>query len=229
MRREEIRAVLLRHNWFGGLPKPLMEIVLDKSIQCEVAAGSLIYATGDEANGLFAVLSGEVRLVGNTPDGKSILYRRLRPGGWFGHLAVLDQQPRFQDAIAVMPTRLLHLTPSGFGAILDADPRYVVHFYHLVCRDIRIAMSMLAEMKASALPQRVAQVLLEMSSDGGGTEKPRMTQEAIAAMVGTSRQTVNRVLRRWVGKNVIEIEYGRVIVRNQGTLALIAGPKPVEV
>lgn len=226
MNRETAKEILLRHGWFAGLPAPLADVILDKSNQREVASDTLIYATGDEATGQFAVLSGEVRLVANTTAGKHILYRILKPGGWFGHLSVLDHQPRFQDAVAVGPTRLLHLSMAGFNAIIEREPRYTLHFAHLICRDIREAMSMLAEMRATPLPQRLAQVLMQTASDEASSE--RMPQEALAAMVGASRQTVNRMLRRWQDGRLIRIEYGRVFVRNATKLAAVAGPRAAD-
>lgn len=227
MNREATKEVLLRHGWFAGLPAPLAALILDKSSQRDVAPDTLIYATGDGATGQFAVLSGEVRLVANTTAGKHILYRILKPGGWFGHLSVLDHQPRFQDAVAAGPTRLLHLSLAGFNAIIEREPRYTLHFAHLICRDIREAMSMLAEMRATPLPRRLAQTLMQTASDDEVSSE-RMTQEALAAMVGASRQTVNRVLRTWQDGRLIRIEYGRVLVRNAAKLAAIAGPRAAD-
>jgi CRP/FNR family transcriptional regulator, cyclic AMP receptor protein len=223
LNREKTKEILLRHGWFAGLPPPLADLILDKSTQRDVVADALIYATGDEPTGQFAVLSGEVRLVANTTAGKHILYRILKPSGWFGHLSVLDHRPRFQDAVAVGPTRLLHLSMAGFNAIIEREPGHILHFAHLICRDIREAMGMLAEMRATPLPRRLAQVLMQTASGEASSE--RMTQEALAAMVGASRQTVNRVLRRWQEGRLIRIEYGRVFVRNASKLAAVAGPR----
>lgn len=221
MNRGQTRTILLQHGWFASLPAPLAELILDRSSQREVA-DALIYVTGDAVTGQFAVLSGEVRLVANTTAGKHILYRILKPGGWFGHLSVLDQQPRFQDAVAIGPTRLLYLSMAAFSAIIEQEPRYALSFAQLICRDIREAMTMLAEMRATPLPRRLAQVLLQTSCDAASQE--RITQEALAAMVGASRQTVNRVLRKWQDNRLIQIEYGRVFVRNTPELAAVAGP-----
>lgn len=85
---------------------------------------------------------------------------------------------------------------------------------------------MLAEMRATPLPQRLAQVLMQTASNEASSE--RMPQEALAAMVGASRQTVNRVLRRWQDGRLIRIEYGRVFVRNATKLAAVAGPRAAD-
>lgn len=228
MIRSEITHILLRHRWFSSLPQALIDLIIDKSVQREVAGGTLIYGTGDPPAGQFAVLSGEVRLVANSDSGKHILYRVLGPGGWFGHLSVLDLQPRFQDAVAAAPTCLLHLSMPAFNAIIDQHPRYALHFAQLACQDLRVAMSMLAEMKATSLPNRVAQVLLETADAAAlmPAGSSRLTQESLAAMVGTSRQTVNRVLRNFEARNLICIEYGGVVVRNRALLAAAAGRDP---
>ncbi len=227
MQREDVREILRRHGWFESLPEQLSQAIIERSVQREVAAGALVYATGDTVNGQFAVLSGEVRLVANANDGKHILYRVLPPGAWFGHLSVLDQQPRFQDAVATAPATILHLPMTAFNSIISEEPRHILHFSQLICQDIRVAMSMLAEMKAMPLPSRVAQVLLQTCDvHASESEGCKLTQESLAAMVGTSRQTVNRVLRRFENRNLIRVEYGRVVVCDPSRLASAAGKDP---
>ena len=88
----------------------------------EAANLERIYRLGDAPNGLWVVLTGEVRLISYPVDGAEMLGLILRTGRWFGELSVLDGGPRPHDAVVVGPTRLAHATPAAIQALTDADP-----------------------------------------------------------------------------------------------------------
>lgn len=224
MKACEISRILETDVWFSGLPSGLRQAIVEKTVVRDYPGDTLVFATGDPPTGQFAVISGEIRLVSNTANGKHVLYSIFRPGMWFGHLSVLDHEPRFQDAVTTGPTRLLFLSMSAFNSIVNAEPRYILNFTHLLCRHIRDVMDMLAEMKTSPLPARLAHALLDMDMSTPRPAESRITQEALAAMMGSSRQTINRVLREWEAKDLVHIEYGRVIVRNRAMLSQMSKP-----
>lgn len=218
--RANIRAILDRDEWFRSLPSSLAQAIVERSVARDFSDNALIYASGDPPTGQFVVLSGQVRLIANTRAGKLVLYRVVQPGTWFGHLAVLDQKPRFQDAVAVGPTSVLHLSAAAFDQIVEAEPRHAIHFARLICENIRQAMDMLAEALTMSLPGRLAHVVLAITeaSDSTPNARHRMTQEALAAMTGASRQTVNRILRQWEKEGLVTIAYAHVSVRDNARL-----------
>ena len=222
----DVRAILMRDAWFRSLPLSLGQTIVERCTLRDFADSALIYASGDPPTGQFVVLSGQVRLIANTRAGKLVLYRVVQPGTWFGHLAVLDQKPRFQDAVAVGPTTVLHLSASAFDQILESDPRSAIHFARLICSNIRQAMDMFAEALTMSLPSRLAHVVLAITESDAATpnEHHRMTQEALAAMTGASRQTVNRILRQWEKEGLVSIAYARLSVRDHARLMAKLGP-----
>lgn len=223
MTRNEIRTILMRDAWFAGLPSALIDQIVERSVRREFAAHAPIYLSGDPPTGQFAVLEGSVRLTTTTLSGKQVLYGLWRPGAWFGHLSVLDQKPRFQDAMAAERTQLLFLSKSAFDAIIEHEPRYALDFAQLICHHIRVAMDMLAEALTAPLPARVAQALLEAADEPD--PKPgvatRMTQDALAAMVGVTRQSINRILKAYKAQGLIDVRYGRIIVSDPRSLAAL--------
>ncbi len=220
MKRKTVRECLSQGTWFRELPEALAEQILAKGVPLEFGDRAMIYGTGDRPTGLYGILSGSVRLGTHTEDGKQILYRVLKPGAWFGYLSMLDDEPRFQDAVCDVRSSLLFISATAYRSIVADDPHYVLHFSRLACQDLRIAMNLLAEMKATPLPNRVAQVLLQTLE--GPSQKSGaclLTQDALASIVGASRQTINRVLRGLEEKNLIHLQYGRVIVSDIRLLA----------
>jgi CRP-like cAMP-binding protein len=223
MGRSDIRAILMRDAWFASLPPALIDLIVEKSVRREIAAHAPVFMTGDPPTGQFAVLEGAVKLTSNTVAGKQVIYGIFRPGAWFGHLSVLDEKPRFQDAVATERTQLLFLSKSAFDVIVDHEPRYALDFARLICQHIRVAMDMLSEALTSPLPARVAQALLEAAdnTDLKPGVATRMTQDSLAAMVGVTRQSINRILKAYKAQGLIDVRYGRVIVSDPQSLAAL--------
>lgn len=225
----DLRAILERDEWFCSLPRRLADMIIERCVPRDYPDNALIYASGDPPTGQFVVISGQVRLIANTQSGKLVLYRVVQPGIWFGHLAVLDRKPRFQDAVAVGPIKLMYLSGAAFDQILDEEPRYAIHFARLICENIRQAMDMLAEALTMPLPSRLAHVILAVTDANASSpgEPRRMTQDALAAMMGASRQTVNRILRQWEKKGLVTIDYARVLVRDRESItAMLQNDEP---
>jgi CRP/FNR family transcriptional regulator, cyclic AMP receptor protein len=226
MTREEMLRILMRDKWFASLPAELVGLILKHSFEREYPAGKTIFNANDEPNGQFAVLEGEVRLVSHSDNGKDVLFDRFHSGAWFGHLSVLDGLPRFQDAVACCHTRVLQLPMAGFQEIITKRPQYVVDFARLICFHIRVAMQAVIEARTSPFPERLARLLINLEGLPEKAHKPahqpRVTQEAIAAMTGTTRQTVSRLLKEWQRDGLISIHYGRAVILKPEKLSGIA-------
>jgi CRP/FNR family cyclic AMP-dependent transcriptional regulator len=226
MNREEVLRILMREKWFASLPAELVGLILKHSFEREYPTGSTIFSADDEPNGQFAVLEGEVRLVSHSDNGKDVLFDRFHAGAWFGHLSVLDGLPRFQDAVACCQTRVLQLPMSGFHEIIAKKPQYTVDFARLICFHIRVAMQAIIEARTSPFPARLAQLLINLEglpeNARGPAYQPRVTQEALAAMTGTTRQTVSRLLKEWQRSGLINVHYGHTVILKRDKLAGIA-------
>lgn len=218
-----MRDILEQDEWFSGLPEALKLQVLDLGVVRRFRNNALVFAAGDEPNGLFCLLGGQVNLVNYSPAGKQMAHGLLRAGSWFGYLSVLDGQPRFQDAVAVGETEALYLSMAAFRRIISANPALFQHFALLLCRSVRTTLGMLVDYRTTSFSSRLAAVLLDMAPDADAARStpraPRVTQEALASIVGASRQTVNRQLRDWQARNVVRLGYGMVTVVDRRALA----------
>lgn len=224
--RGDVLGILMRDNWFASLPAELAQLIIKHSHEREFQAGTTIFRADDEPTGQFAVLEGEVRLVSYSNNGRDVLFDRFRSGAWFGHLSVLDGQPRFQDAVTCCHTRLLQLPMSGFHEIIAYKPIYALDFARLICFHIRVAMQAIISARTAPFPTRLAQLLINLeglpSDEIRSASQPRVTQEALAAMTGTTRQTVSRLLKEWERAGLIEIRYGHAVILERTVLQTIA-------
>ena len=226
MDRTRWLGVLNRDPWFTSLRPELVDLMLSLALERRYAAHEIVYSANDASTGLFAVLSGGVRLSQNTESGKHILFSTFSPGTWFGVISEFDGLPRPHTAIAVEPTRLLQIPSAAFREIVSRDWRHCFDMARSVTVLFRGALEGLSALRALPYPARVAQTLLAMSDHeaavGGDEAGPRVTQDDLAAMVGVTRQTISRLLAEWEAAGVVERRYGRIRLLDQARLGALA-------
>ena len=207
--------VLQSDEWFRELPSRLQDDLVGRCAVRKVPAWARVYSAGDGPAGMFAVLSGEIRLVQHSQSGKYAFYSLMRPGAWFGALSELDGRARFTDAIASTDTTLLQLGHAAFQSMYREDATARDAFVGLLCRNLRTTLSMLVEHHSLPPRQQVAQILISAFTRPGAAQAPDtgldLTQEALAAMAGVSRQTVNKVLHEFCEEGLVRLEYGRIL------------------
>lgn len=226
MDRARWLETLNRDPWFASLRPELVDLILSLAIERRYAANEIVYSANDPSTGLFCVLSGGVRLSQNTESGKHILFSTFSPGTWFGVISEFDGLPRPHTAIAVEPTRLLQISSHAFREIVSSDWRNCFDLARSVVALFRGALERLSALRAQPYPARVAQTLLAMSDHetavGGDAAGPRVTQDDLAAMVGVTRQTINRLLAEWESAGLVRRQYGGVLLRDPERLARIS-------
>lgn len=207
--------VLRTDEWFRGLPSRLQDDLVGRSTVRRVPAWARVYSAGDAPAGMFAVLAGEIRLVHHSHTGKYAFYALMRPGAWFGALSELDGRARFTDAIASTETTVLQLGHAAFQEMYANDVQARDAFVALLCRNLRTTLSMLVEHHALPPRQQVAQILISVFTGPDAAQAAEtgldLTQEALAAMAGVSRQTVNKVLHQFLDEGLVRLHYGRIV------------------
>lgn len=215
------RALVDADRWFGALPPARRTLLLDHAQIRAVPAGTRLYAVGDPPDGLWAVLAGQVRLMGYPADGVEQLALIVGPGTWFGELSTLDGGPRPHDAIAFGAARVLHVPMEAFGRAAAATPELYRDLGLLACAHQRATLAFLAQNTAQPIAVRLARTLAGAARAAG--EGPlRIRQAEIAAMIGVSRQTLNKELRRLEDAGLVKLGYAEIAVLDIAALRAVA-------
>ena len=178
-----LRDTLERDAWFRGISKELQTALVSAGRIQKFNAGELIYAAGDQPDGLYAILSGEVRLLYYSIEGKYAFYYVGQPSFWFGALSELDGQERFTDAVAHTDATLLQVNHATIKRWLTSEPRFWWDFTKKVCSDLRNTLWLLAESNAMSPRVKAAQLLASLASRRAADEGRQLnfTQEQLAA------------------------------------------------
>ncbi len=180
-------------------------------VVAELGPGELLCRVGGPPTYWFGVIEGLLKVSTDTPDGRSVTYSGLPPGGWFGEGTVLKREPYRYDVQTLRRSVVAGLPADEFHALLDSSigfNRFIMnqlnerlgqfiaaHGTHtLAGPDVRVARGLAALFGPLLSPS--------------GSDRLRITQQELAYLVGLSRQRVNEALVEIARSGAIRIEYG---------------------
>ena len=229
MDEKAVTDILARDPWFAGLSPALARDIV-RLAHVRRVNSAMLFAAGDEPNGLFGVLSGEIRLSHTASGGRIGLLLVCRAGSWFGETSLFDGRSRFLDAFAVGPCQLLYLSASAFHQLTCESSSNYQAFVRLQCDHYRLALDHIVSFGELPVFLRVVQRLLFFSlgqnESGEATNIVQLSQEDFASMVGVSRQALNVHLKDLERRGIVSLGYGAIQLDKRGMLEelMLQGP-----
>ena len=187
--------------------------------------GERLFAEDEPSHGIFLVCTGQVKLACSSRDGKTLILKIAMPGDLLGLGAVLSGSKYEVSAQALEPTQVKKIEREQFLAFLQKHGQASLHAAKALSAEYKTAFFEARRLALSgSAASRLAGLLLDwgrLSSCG----KPEMrftmalTHEELANMVGSSRETVTRILTRFRKEGLIE---------SRGSSILIQAPRRLE-
>jgi len=184
----------------SGVSRASADAVAKASTRMNFLAGDMIYTEGDAATGAYIVVRGKVKLVANSSDGKALILRIARPGEIISLSAAVSERANDTSAEAVEPTTVSFIKTANLYRLMETQGDLALRLaqelsieYSSLCQELstlglqRSAMSRLAKLLVG-LTENVA------SQRGILISACTLTHEEMAQMIGTSRETVTRLL-----------------------------------
>ena len=172
-----------------------------------------IFHQGDPGDSLYIIESGSVKIVLPSPEGEEgAIIATLSRGDFFGELALLDGAPHSATAVAIEPTEALVLRRDRFDELVETEPALRRALFAGLVMELRRLTGHVEELHFLDLPGRLASriVRLARESQPDATTNIRLdwpfTQSDLAAMIGGTRQTVNRLLADMTAQDLVRLE-----------------------
>src|SRR5688572_26019387 len=187
------------------------------------ATGAVIFAQGTRANSVFYAQAGGVKLSVLSSAGKEAVVAMLGPGDFFGEGCLAGQPLRMATATAVMGTALLRIPQRDMVRMLHEHPEFSDRFIaHMLTRNIRIEEDLVDQLFNSS-EKRLARTLLLLArygkEDATHRTLPKLSQETLAEMVGTTRSRVNFFMNKF--RRLGFIEYNGTLKINNSLLSIV--------
>lgn len=184
----------------------------------------IIFHQGDLGDSLQVVAAGGVKIVLPSQEGDEAIIASLKPGDFFGELALLDGAPRSTTAAALEPTETLTLPREQFLRLLTDDPRLVRALLQALAGELRRLTGHVEELHFLDLAGRLSMRLVRLARDANPAADGRVeldwpfTQSDLAAMIGGTRQSVNKLLSGLVDDGLVTIERDTVVINDLAAL-----------
>jgi len=214
---------------FCDLPTLALQALENIKYPTTYPKGAILFLEGQAPRGVFVLCKGRVKLSMSVSDGKTLILRIAEVGEVLGLSATVCGKPYELTAETIGPCQVNFVKRADFLRFLKdhVDACFKVaellsEKYNSTCHELRsLGLS-------HSAGEKLAQLVLEWSSKNGEASKqePRLklslTHEEIAQMIGTSRETVTRLLADWKERQIVQGKGSTLVIRNKAALRLIA-------
>jgi CRP-like cAMP-binding protein len=202
----DIAAELSGVELFAGLASDALGRLAERAYVQRVGRGQVIFIEGEPSDTFLLVRSGRLRVFRDSPQGDELTLSFIEPGATIGELSVVDEQPRSASVDATEPSVLVAVPSGVVREVLRSSPDTVWHVARQLAARVRHLTDTTADLVLLDLPRRLGKLILEQAVDAGGgrlTTTFVTSQSGVAAMLGVTRQSLNRALaalvrRGWV-------------------------------
>jgi CRP-like cAMP-binding protein len=213
--------------------RELLEILQDMGVASAdrvYQPGDAIYSEGEYGDALYVLISGVVKLFRPYSGSKEATLRLLKPWDIFGHLAFAGEARQRAYAEAVTECKITKVPKIFMERAIRREPRAALKMMTL----LELRLVQYEELVKCLLPRetevRLANLLPILAQkfgeenplDGSVTINLRLTHQDLAAMVASTRESVTKVLNEMRGRGVVEIEGGRITLKDYAALSKLS-------
>ena len=177
----------------------------------------VLFRKGDEGTALYIIHKGKVKIVLSSKAGEEVIPAIFSQGDFFGEMSLLDQKPRSADAVALEESEVLVLNRTDFFSFLKKNENAIKCVLACLSERLRKTDDMLEDASFLTVAGKLAKKLIELGREFGVKEKKekpaikisiRLTQQDIAELIGTTRESINKELKVLRDKGMISTEGG---------------------
>ena len=187
---------------------------------------TLVFRQHDQGDSLYVVAEGRVKVTIQTEESdREMILTIFKIGDFFGEMSLIDGQPRSATVETMEKPVLLQLRRTDFIAHLKKHPMTSLNIIAEMSARLRRSSEIISNLGLLDVYSRLARVLIEMAKTDGIEQEDttilipkRPTQQDLASMIGTSRETVSRVLSEFQRRGLLTTE-GKSILLSHGFIA----------
>lgn len=185
--------------------------------------GSIVMGQHEPGDALYVLVAGRAKVVLFGDNGREMTLSVLSPGDFFGEMALFDGKPRSANVVAERDATLLVLERESFMAHLTEHPETAIRLLKEMAGKLRSANEIINNLALHDVTSRLTRTLVSIAEDSGEVRddgiliRQRPTQQDLANMVGTCRETVSRALSAMARRGLV-VSRGRTLLLCQELL-----------
>ena len=211
---------LTQNRWFMGLHTAHQAALLKATYSTVLRDGQMAMTQGLPLNkrgdGLMVLHSGLLKISSKNSAGSEAVLGFIQPGQWFGELSMLDGQSRERDVRSIGVSEVLVVEADTLHRLMQ-DANFHQHVVDLQSARTRLLLSLVEDFTLRSARARAARRLLMLACDDDTRSEPHrkeliISHEALASMLGMTRQTLALQLKALTEAGAIVQGYGRIVV-----------------
>lgn len=211
----------------AGLPDAALEKLAQTVRTQTYRSGEKLAERGQDADHVCFVISGHLRVLNYSSAGRMVRYAALATGDFFGELAAIDGQPRSATVVAESDCVIATLSAEDFQELISSQPEFSFALIQRLASIVRACDERIMDLSSLGPAQRVCLELLRLSEPDPLRSQswvvyPVPTQANLASSLGTTRETVARVISRLTSDGVVSRKSKSLYIRDRVRLEALA-------
>jgi CRP/FNR family transcriptional regulator, cyclic AMP receptor protein len=201
---------------FAELPEEQLQKITDVVIDRQYRKSQIIFGEGDPGEALFFLKQGKIKLTKTTPDGREQILAFRGPGEIFAEVVLFDGGSYPATAEVIEDAKIGIIRNQDIDKIVRKNVDIAVSLLKIMSKRLRQAQTALKDIALKDVYGRLASTLLKLATEHGrqvqeGTKiSLNLTHQDLANMIGTSRESVNRVISEWRREGILDAVRGEI-------------------
>jgi CRP-like cAMP-binding protein len=186
---------------------------------------AFVYSEGHRPVYLYYLIRGKIKTFRTNEDGKELITGMYKEGDFFGYIALLEESIYKDTAEAIENAEVMLIPKTDFIQLVNSNPEISQKFIKLLANNVSEREVQLVKLAYNSLRKRVADALLLVNKRYKKNEADnpliQISREDLANIVGTATESLIRTLSDFKSEKLIEIQEGKIVIKNESKLATL--------
>ena len=207
-------AALKAEPYFKSLDDAELSRLARSLVERTYEKDQVIFLEGEPCQGLYIVREGSIKIYKLSAEGREQILTAVQAGGSFNEVAVFDGGPNPANAAALHSAKVWIVPRSAIVDLIQRRPDVALAIIQNLGARLRHLVGLVEDLSLRQVSSRLAKLLFEMSAG----QEPGLTQQEMAARLGTVREMVSRSLKQLEVRGLVRIERGKIVVLDRAGL-----------
>jgi CRP-like cAMP-binding protein len=225
--RSSLGEVLRRVSLFEGLDEPHLLELVSRARRKHFEGNQTLFLEGDQARGLYVVISGRVKVFKLSPKGREQTLMIMGPGEPVGEVAVLSGEAYPANAETLESSEALYIPRQAFLDLVSREPEVAMRLLSALSARLRSFASLIEDLSLRDVAERLAAYLLSVAPEGDSEQVVDLgvSKAQLSAAVGTVPETLSRAFQQLSRSGAVETRGRKVHIKDRVLLQRVAGVK----
>jgi len=223
----DLTLLLRTCKLFSDLDERELRAVAGTAVRKDYRKGQFVFREGEPSRGFAIMVSGTVKIYRVGPDGRERVFHVVQAGDAFAEAAMfMEAYPATAETLTA--ATVVHIEKNSFKELLTRDPKLSFKIIGTLVKWLRQMRDALTDLTLKEVPARFASYVLSLPAEPGKPVRITVTKTTVAQMLGTTKETLSRLLHRLAQHRVLVYRGNQVRILNRARLEHIAagGEKP---